>query len=257
MRERNMLSTNVLKKQVMLEDVNVPYKFSIDRARNKLFFCINADEFCDQSFRSAILDLDTGVASVVPSIRNGFASAVDNENGAVFLGGSDGIFKYNYSSNDIDKSPIIGQVDVFDMKFKDYLYFIDTFNLDLYLLKDEKKLAVASIDDHGIQHFTFAGNYLILSNSNGLYYLDIENCEFGPVWFSNTVDNVRGLSTDINDVPYLVARDGIYSVHVDNMEVTKLISLDDGSALDFDKNNNMVYSEGRSVIKLHFKEDNI
>lgn len=247
-RNRNL---NTCNKKVILVDVNIPYNFSIDRKRDKLFFCINADEVCDQSFQSAVADLNTGCASVIPNVRNGFASAVDQDTGTVYLAGSDGIFKYNNLINDIEKPALIKNIDVFDMKFNNnFIYFIDTANMNLFVLKNGKKVCVATIEEYGIQHFTFADQYVILSNANGLYYYVKENCDCEPVMISNTVDNIRGLVTDLNGLPHIVAQRGLFFIDLESMDVIQLMCLEDGYALDFDKNNNIIYSDGRTVIKI-------
>lgn len=237
------------KKHVILADVNVPYKLTIDRNKNTLFFCINADEFSDQTFQSVVLNLDTGFANIVPGMRNGFASAVDQVNGDVYLGGSDGIYKYNYSTNDIDKSALIHRLDIFDMFFKEKLYFVDTAKQNLYVYKDKGKCVVPGARQHLIQHFVIDANRdLYFVNATGLFVLG-NGCK-SPMLINGTDISIRGATTDAFGTPYFVARDGIYGIDKEMNELVMLFAVDDAYGLAFDANNNIVYSDARTVNRL-------
>ncbi|XP_050352101.1 ommochrome-binding protein-like [Nymphalis io] len=244
-----LLKGKPYRKHIILADVNIPYKFSIDRNKNKLFFCINADEFSDQSFQSVVVDLNSGLVKIVPNIRNGFASAVDQNTGTVYLGGSDGIYQYNYTTQEIVRPAIVNGVDVFDMHFKDYLYFVETTNLDLYVLKNNKKTIVYNVEEYGIYHFAVdSDDNAILANPNGIFFLSKK--AKSPTMFSDSIRNIRGVTTDTEGKPYLIAKNGIYVIDQKNLQLIKILSLTDGYGLAFDKNNNIVYSDQRSVIKL-------
>ncbi|XP_023936719.2 ommochrome-binding protein-like [Bicyclus anynana] len=243
------VGNKLYKKHVVLADVNIPFKFSIDRNSNKLFFCMNADEFSDQSFQNVILDLNTESVNIVPNIRNGFASAVDQNTGSVYLGGSDGIYLYNYQTHDVEKPPIVQGVDVFDMYFKDNLYFVDTTNLDLHVLKNNQKTIVSSVEEYGIHHCVIDGSdNLILVNPAGVYLMAKE--AKSPTRFCNNIENIRGITTDIHGQPFLIAQHGIYAIDCKNNQVTMVLPLENGYALAFDKDNNIIFSDGRSVVKL-------
>ncbi|KAH9637185.1 hypothetical protein HF086_016207 [Spodoptera exigua] len=234
------------KKNVILADVNIPYKFSIDRQKNNLFFCINADEFSDQSFQSVALDLDTGLASIVPGIRNGFASAVDQTSGDVFLGGSDGIFKYNYSTSDIDKPGLVNRTDIFDMYFHNNLFFVDTAKQNLYEYKDNTKILVPEVKENLIQHFVIDVNSdLYFVNPTGLFVL-AKGSKLPVLVHGNDI-SIRGATTDVFGTPYFIAHDGIYCVNKISRELSLVLPINNGYGLAFDKSNNIIYSDERSV----------
>ncbi|XP_041987088.1 ommochrome-binding protein-like [Aricia agestis] len=236
-------------KHILLADVNIPYKFTLDRSRNSLIFCINADEFSDQSFQSVVLDLNSNAVRIVPGIRNGFASAVDHRTGRVYLGGSDGIYKYDYDTGDVDRPPIVRGVDVFDMFYANDLYYVDTTNLDLHILKDNRDTIVKTVEDYGINHFAVddRGN-LIFANAAGLYMLKSKSKV--PERFDADLNMVRGVTMDVHGTPYVIAQNGAYSIDVKSKVVTKSLNLHNGYALAFDRDNNIVYGEDRSVVKL-------
>ncbi|KAJ8716123.1 hypothetical protein PYW08_013408 [Mythimna loreyi] len=244
-----LICGKAFKKKVVLADVNIPYKFSIDRNRNTLFFCINADEFSDQSFQSVVLNLDTGLTSIVPRLRNGFASAVDQATGDVYLGGSDGIYKYNYHSKDIEKPALVHRTDIFDMCFHHYLYFVDTAKQNLYVYKDSSKTLVTEAKDHLIQHFVFDTNSdLYFVNPTGLFLLK-RRCKSPTLVHGNDI-SIRGATTDTFGTPYFVASNGIYCIDKDNKQLMLRLSVNNGYGLAFDKNNNMVFSDERTVTML-------
>lgn len=236
-------------KNVILADVNIPYKLSLDRGRNKLFFCINADEFSDQSFHSVILDLDTRLTSVVPSIRNGFASAVDQTSGAVYLGGSDGIFKFNYDTQDIEKPALVKGIDIFDMYFNRYLYFIDTANQNLYVYKASCNKIIPEVEGYMIHHFV-VNNYRDLIFVSPMGVFSLPKGARSPVMYQNGEFNFRGATTDVNGVPYFIARDGIYTIDEESKQLVRILRIENGYGLAFDKDNNIVYSDERTVTKL-------
>lgn len=237
------------RKQVILADANVPYKLTLDRIKNKLFFCINADEFSNQSFHSVVLDLDTGVGSVIPGIRNGFASAVDPLEGTVYLGGSDGIFKYNYQTLDVDKSPLIKGVDVFDMFFKNEIFFVDTATQNLCTVKNGRKFPVKALKEFLIQHF-------VIDNNNDTYFINSMGLFVLPHGSKNATAypdgnlNFRGAAVDASGVPYFIAEDGIFAIDQQSKSLQKVLSVKNGYGLAFDKDNNIVYSDDRSLTKL-------
>lgn len=235
------------KKHRILADVNVPSKFSIDRRRNKLFFCINGDESSDQSFRLVILDLDTELTSIIPGIRNGFASAVDPE-GIVYLGGSDGIFQYNYDTRDVDTPAVLNGVDIFDMHFHEHLYFVETANQNLFQWKDNQKIIINRLKGYGVHHFIISNNDDILFVSATGVFTMRKGAVFPYMFAGATADvHSRGLAADVYDIPHLIAQDGIYLIDTKQKSVKKILPLDNGFGLAFDKDNNIIYSEERSV----------
>ncbi|XP_022830298.1 ommochrome-binding protein-like [Spodoptera litura] len=234
------------KRNVILADANIPYKFSIDRKKNTLFFCINADEFSDQSFQSVALNLDTGLASIVPGIRNGYASAVNQTSGEVYLGGSDGIFKYNYSTSDIDKPALVNRTDIFDMYFHNNLFFVDTAKQNLYEYKDTTKLLVPEVKENLIQHFVIDGKSdLYFINPTGLFVL-VKGSKSPVIVHGNDI-SIRGATTDAFGTPYFIAHNGIYSINKINKQLSLVLPVNNGYAVAFDKSNNIIYSDERSV----------
>lgn len=240
----------IYKKQVILADANLPYKFTMDRNRNNLLFCINADEFSDQSFHSVILNLDKGSVAIVPGIRNGFASAVDQTTGNVYLGGSDGVFSYNYYTNNIDKPALIAGIDVFDMFYQKHLYIVDTATQSLKVFKYGKQMIVPNLEGHLIHHFVvdIDGNVYFV-DPTGLYVM--KNGTDRAILLDDRVLQYRGATLDINGVPHFIAQDGIYKVNGVTEEPERILAIDKGFGLAFDKNNNIVYGDERAVITLN------
>ncbi|KAI5645407.1 ommochrome-binding protein-like [Phthorimaea operculella] len=237
-------------KRVILADANIPYKLSLDRNTNSLFFCINADEFSDQSFHSVILDINSGVTSVIPAIRNGFASAVDLATSTVYLGGSDGIYKYNYNTRSIEGTSLIGSIDIFDMYYHKHLYFVDTAYQNLYALREGNKNLISEVKGCLIHHFAFDKNDdLFFINSSGLFVLP--RGAKSPVRQDNISGDLhfRGVTTDMYGWVHFVAHDGIYSFE-NRASLVKELQLNNGYGLAFDKGNNIIYSEERSITRL-------
>lgn len=237
------------KKQIILADLKVPTKLSIDRQTNNLFFRINSDQYSDQNFHSVVLNLDTGLNAIIPSIRNGFASAVDPA-GSVYLGGSDGIYRFNYSTRDVDEPGILENVDILDLYFNKYLYFVETSSQNVFRWSKKNKFMVRKLEGFGIQHFSVHDNEdIFLVNPAGVYIY--RKGSLSPITFGCARNgHFRGLAVDIYGAPYLIAQDGIYSVDMLHRQIMKMLHIENAYGLAFDKDNNIIYSDERSVGKL-------
>ncbi|XP_047993749.1 ommochrome-binding protein-like [Leguminivora glycinivorella] len=237
-------------REVLLADANVPYKLTVDRSKNKLFFCINADDFSDQSFHLVMLDLETGSPWVIPGIRNGFASAVDPATGIVYLGGSNGIFKYNYNTL-AAQGPVLNRVDVFDMFFKNELYFVDTATQALSILRNCRKVLVKALKGYLIQHFVIdAKDDFYFTNSTGLYVINHGSQAATFIPYSDTM-NFRGAAVDTEGRAHFITEDGVYQIDKNSNHLQKWLSVRNGYGIAFDKNNNIIYSDERSVNKIY------
>lgn len=238
------------KRQILLADANIPYKFSLDRKHNRLFFCINAEELTDQSFQSVVLELDTKASYVIPGLRNGFASTVDQATGTTYLGGSQGIYRFNPSKRDVEKQPYLDGVDVFDMYYKNDLYYVDTANQNLFVYRNNKKIAVPEVKEYLIHHF-------IIDESDDIFFVNASNLFLlrkgakAPTLFNNRSLNCRGITTDNYGTPHLMLEDGIYSVDKKHSQLTKILAINNGYGVAFDRHNDIIYSDDRSIIKLN------
>lgn len=197
-----------------------------------------------------MLNLDTELVSIIPGIRNGFASAVNQSTGDVYLGGSDGIFKHNCNTNNIDQRHFVNGVDVFDMYFNGSIYFTDTATQNLhYLNKYRQNCLISYLKGNLIQHFVYDIN-------NDLYYVNYSGvCVLtkgskSPMLFERNVLNIRGAAVDASGLPLFVAKDGIYEINKVRKNLSRILTLENGYGLAFDKNNNIIYSEERSVFAL-------
>lgn len=239
------------KKQMVLGNPsnNVPSRLVIDRLTNHLFFCINSNE-PGQIHNSIVLNLATGLNAIIPDIQNGFATAVDPE-GSVYLGGSDGIFEFDYATNNIKKPGILEGVDIFAMYFHKCLYFVETANQSLFMWKDKQKSLVDVLHGHAIQYFVVTKNDdIVFVNSSGVYML--RKGTSLPLTFGGAARGAhfRGVTIDSHGAPYLIAQDGIYSLDMIHQQVVRSLPLRNGCGLAFDNDNNIIYSDERSLTKL-------
>lgn len=235
------------KQKLILSDVNVPCRFTVDRKNNKLFFSIMADENSDQSFQLVMLDLNTSETLIISRIRNGFASAADPE-GTVYLGGSDGIFRFNYDTNDIETPGIIEDVDIFAMYFHDYLYFVETANQNLFQVKNGYKVRIDKMRGYGIHQFVMNKSDDILYVSATSLYSMHKGAKC-PITFAGAASSVyvRALALDVGGVEHFIAQDGIYLIDNNAKNVQKIFSLENGFGIAFDGDNNIIYSEERHL----------
>lgn len=232
--------------ETLLEDLDRPYLFAVDYSTNNLYFSYNIKEN-DDEFRTARLNLNTKEFRNIQGVTNGFAQAVDQGTHEIYIGGSDGIYKYDYVKN---KAEIIAErgSNIWTLYFKDVLYYSLFPHQFLYVLEDGQPRRFRDLEDTKIDHFVIDNeNYIFFSNNTGLYSQK-KGTKDAVLYKESPV--LRALTTDINGNVYACLSDGIYAVRKATTSMERIYDLVDGFGLAFDNDNNFVYGDGSRVIRL-------
>lgn len=237
-----------LEPEILKTDLDRPYQLAVDYSTNIIYFSYSINEK-DDGFKSAYVNLNTKEFADLPGVYEGFTHAVDQKNNEIYIGGGDGIYKYNYNS----KPELIAEKgkSIWNMFFKDVLYytdfpsqFLNTYaNGEITRFKDlaNTKVDQFVIDNEDILYFT---------NNTGLYSQkkDSENTTVLIKEFTN--GSARQLATDVKGNVYACMSDGIYKINKEKTSVDKILDVDDAFGVAFDNANNIVYSDDSKLIRL-------
>lgn len=236
-------------KEILKEDIDRPYLLSTDFTTNTLYFSYSLNKD-DDIFNTAYINLNNTEFADIQGIKNGFAQTVDQEGHNVYIGGSDGIHKYNYKTK---QSEAIGErdIDIWNMFYKDVLYYSVFPTQFLYTLINGEAVRFKDLEDTKVDQFIIDNDDIMYyTNGTGLYSQK-KGTKDAKLYAEFPNDGIRGLSIDSDGNVYVCLKDGVYSVDKSNEKINKLIGIDDAFGLAFDNRNNIIYSDATKVIRLN------
>ncbi|XP_072933801.1 ommochrome-binding protein-like [Epargyreus clarus] len=233
--------------EVLKQDLDRPFLLATDYSRNTVYFSYSLN-LQDDSFKSAYINLNTKEFGNI-DVENGFAQSVDQKTHDVYIGGGDGIYKYDEKSK---KSQFFGAKNdsIWAVYYKDVVYFSDFPQQFLYSIIDGETVRVKDFEDTKVEHFIIDNDDVFFyTNYTGLYSQK-KGTKDAVLYKEFPQGGVRGITMDMNGKVYVCQQDGIYSVEKDSVTLKKLVDLDDGFGVAFDNENNIIYSDATNVNRL-------
>lgn len=230
--------------EILLSGLDRPYFLSTDYTTNTVYFSYSIYSN-DTAFKSVKIDLNTKQLTYINDVKNGFSHCV-SANGDVFIGGRDGIYKYD-KVNNIAKIYTAKGVNVWTVFCKDDLYYSDSTNV--YKVVDGKPSKF--IEASKVKFLTIDNDdNIFYGNVSGLFRKKKDSKDI--VFYKDTnAITLDGLATDLNGVVYVAATDGIYVVNkLKNDLKIYFKTTNDIFGVTFDVENNMIYSDELAVYKL-------
>lgn len=234
--------------ETLRRELDRPYILAVDYSTNNLYFSYNIKSDTDD-FRSARLNINTKEFNNIEGVVNGFAQTVDQKTHDIYIGGSDGIYKYDYGNNQAEIFGAPGE-NIWNLYFKDVLYYSTFPNQFLYTLEDGESKRFPDLEDTKVDHFVIDNeNDMFYTNTTGLY--SQKKGTKDAVLYANTAElkSMRSLTTDLNGQVFACLEDGIYAVKKSSKSLEKVVSINDGFGLAFDNDNNIVYSDATSLVR--------
>ncbi|XP_053603959.1 ommochrome-binding protein-like [Plodia interpunctella] len=232
-------------KETLVTGYDSPYQLAIDPATNTLFFSYST-EILGDGFKSVYLDLKTKTHEEIPVHGGGFAHAVDVRNNIVYIGSTEsGISKFDYQTKkavplDLTKEGI------WQMFFKDGLYFTTYPSESAYLYKDGVVKKVEELKNTrsltlGVDnHFN-----IFFSNSSGFF---IYKKDSGVT--THVADYVaNAFTSDPNGNLYFSTPSGLYSVD-ENLIVKAILEESNIYGMVIEGEKTIIYASKDSVIRL-------
>ncbi|XP_038220211.1 ommochrome-binding protein-like [Zerene cesonia] len=231
-------------KEVLKSEVTSPYQLAIDYDTNTVFFSYSSEG--ENVFESAFINLKTNEFGNIPGISGGFANAVDSKKNIVYLGGRDGIYKYNYESKKAEHLDTTND-NIWQLFYKDALYYSRYPDETAFVLKNNK---FEKVPELGNTRAFLIGldNYrnIYFSNSSGLFFYKMAN---GLIDYVGDF-NVNGFTSDINGNLFFSTPDGIFFINVDKKEVERIAEIDSVYGVAIEADGNILYASYDSIIRL-------
>lgn len=231
-------------KETLKEYVERPYQLAMDYNNNVLYFSYSRKS--RDIFALGNINLNTKEFDTVTGVNGGFANAVDEKTHSVYFGGSDGIYKLNFESKKATNLAVTDE-NVWQLFFKDGLYFTTYPDEQVYLYKDNQVTKVTEIGNTtamlvGVNN----GHNIFFSNSSGLFYYNKRDAKTTHV--GDYILN--GITSDINGRIYFCTPSGIFVVDDKTNEVKKLATIINIYGIAIESDGSILYSSENSIIRL-------
>ncbi|XP_069362828.1 ommochrome-binding protein-like [Maniola hyperantus] len=222
---------NIKHEHEVLKSLRTPYQLAMDYNTNTLFFSYSIDDQ-DTIYVSAYINLKTNEFGIIHGITEGFANAVDEHGNVVYLGGSDGIYQFDYETkvathlNGTDHN-------IWQLFFKKDLYYTKFPEEEVYIFKNNQPHRVPElIGTKGMLVAVDNLNNIYFSNSTGLF-VHKKTTDYTSI-IANY--NVNAFTYDINGELFFSTPTGIYYIDENTQEVEKIASFENlyGIAIEAD-----------------------
>nr|NP_001299320.1 uncharacterized protein LOC106115990 [Papilio xuthus]BAM18622.1 unknown unsecreted protein [Papilio xuthus] len=231
-------------KEVLKTNVDSPYQFSIDYTTNTLFFSYSTHTK-DERFQLAYLNLDNKEFNTVSAIKDGFASAVDQDKGKVYLGAKGGVYNFNLKTKQANLLASTSQ-SIWQMFYKDGLYYSTYPKEEAYLFKDGVINRVEELKDTRAMLIALDENKNIYySNSSGLFKYNKSNKEI----LSLSDDVVNGMNSDANGKLYFTSPNGIFRINDKLNTIDRLVTLENVYAAAIEKDGNILCGTDEGIVR--------
>lgn len=231
-------------KNVLWKGLARPHNLQVFKTENILFFSYSiAEMFSEHDFQLATFNLEKNETHLIGEVPGGCAIAIDHENDDIYLGGSDGIYLYNSVTRSGEIFKEKGK-NVWSLFHRNHLFYISYPEQKLHMAVDGKFSVVKEFKNFEVDvlHITSVGE-IYFANKSGLYMFDSDNKHAIVI---NKLIVVRQITEDSKNNLYMVTNFGIYK----GREWKKLSDANTIYSLAFDKDDNIIISDDRSIIKL-------
>ncbi|KPJ19519.1 Ommochrome-binding protein [Papilio machaon] len=235
-------------KEILWANLGRPFNLYGHKTSNKVFFSYTVPEtYSDVDFQLAYIDLETREFQNIAGIRGGCSVAIDQANDEIYLGGSDGIYKYNMMTKLADFYKEAGR-NIWALFFRRNLFYISYPDQRLHIEVDGKFAVVNEFENFEVDHFhvTVDHENIYFANKTGFYNYDNDRLKVNVI---NDVITVRQISEDNDGDLYICTNLGVY-VDLKNEGFQKVLDYKNIYSLTFDKDNNVIVSDEKRIIKL-------
>lgn len=243
--------SHVLDLQAPFRKKIVIHKIGIQRSVNRLYYSFEPAIEDVEYYKVGFVNLDNQNESAVISSQNliiNFGTFdIDQDNGLVYLGGSDGVYVLDTKANEI--SPFSSRGDSIESIFyKNNVYFVLDNDLGIIVKKGDNfqtLLEYIPVKNFVVNKY----NVIVFLNRFGLHVGKGET-----VYRLSRNAFFRGITIDLDGTVFAWWIDGIYKVIIDkNLHYSKLVKhVDIASigALTFDNENNIMFTVDKGLYRM-------
>ncbi|XP_035451438.2 ommochrome-binding protein [Spodoptera frugiperda] len=229
-------------KALIFQNYPISGQLAVDRVANVVYFHYEDSRPLDHT---VAFDLDDIRFLFIPDIQFSFARAVDQTTRDVYIGGANGVYKYNPITN-VTTPFALHDKTIWHMQFKEKIYYTIFMTKGLYTYEKKQSKTVAALKDYTIDDF-------IVDKKDDIYFMTnftvykLKKGENKATMFSTIIYT---LTTDINDNAYFIQRDtrGLYKIDYRTGRLSEVGAFGSGSPFRtvFDNYNNIIYYDGIS-----------
>lgn len=234
--------------EVLKAELDRPYSLAVDRTTDTLYFSYSIQNE-DNMSKSAKIDLKTKEFKTIDDVPNGFAQAIDQKSHEVYIGGCDGVYKYNPTSH---KSEFIGVkgANIWNIFYKDVLYYSEFPSQFLYTFSDGQSTRFVDLQDTKVDGFIIDDDdEIFFTNATG-FYGQKKGTDNATLYMELSDNGARGITTDMKGQVYVCFQEAIFVVNKKKQELDKVADMYDAFGLAFDNENNMIYADATKVVRL-------
>ncbi|XP_026746258.1 ommochrome-binding protein-like [Trichoplusia ni] len=224
-------------KALIFQNHPISGQLAVDRVANIVHFHYEDTRTADHT---VAFDLDDIRFLYIPDIQFSFARTVDQATRDVYIGGANGIYKYNPITNETSRYGLSDKT-IWHMQFKDKIYYTIFKTKGLYTLEKKQSKTIPALKDFNIDDFIIDKKDDIYFMSNFTVY-KLKKGESKATFFSSII---YSLTTDIQDNAYFVQREnrGLYKINYRTGRLTEIGAFGSGAPIRtvFDNYNNVIY----------------
>ncbi|CAG4923947.1 unnamed protein product [Colias eurytheme] len=235
-------------KHVLSMGLNRPYQLAFDKHQHRTFFSHNVGLDNEDSFEIAYVEKGEMIPKVVHDVKNGFAIAIDNKDGVIYYGGSEGIKKEHLKEKNSTIHEVLKNHNVWDMFYKHALYFITYPLQHLYKLLPKNEVEHQKHIHEEIYQFVIDGhNDIFITNKTGLFLIKNGTDERihykGPKIF-------RAIEVNNEGKAHFCGKNGIYTANKADHTLVMIAEIKHIFGITFDSDDNIIYSDPHEIVKL-------
>ncbi|XP_063541945.1 ommochrome-binding protein-like [Cydia strobilella] len=227
-----------------------PCCLNVHKSTNTLFFCFNRPQNFDSQV--AFFNMDTKETETVMGIKKGCASAIDQDNDVVYLGGLKGIYKYDMETK---KPEFYAEKDVHikSLFYKERLYYIRHPDKKVFIEYDGQFAHISEFMDLKLDHFLVSkGGIVYFTVKNNIYIYDKNETQWDLKGLRKT-HAVNAIGEGNNGVVYLCTDRGVYTVVKNGLQ--KFMNEKNIVGITTDKNDNLILADNVSIFRLLRNEE--
>lgn len=248
---RFKIGDNYFEKELVWTGIGRPYNLNAHRRSNTIFFSYSTvDRFEDVDFQLAYVDIDSKLPQNIAGIRGGCAVTINQKTDDIYLGGIEGIYKYNMVTKIADFYSEAGK-NIWSLSYNRNLFYISYPDQKLFIEVNGKFAVVKEFKYFEVDHFHVSNKgWIYFANSSGLFTYDNYKMK---VYVLNNLLTVRQMAEDAEGNMYICAASGVYVITKDNKTLKQVIDLKNLHGLTFDRENNIIFSDESSIIRLQYR----
>lgn len=231
-------------REVLKTDLNYPIMLTIDYSTNTLYFGHETED--THAYITTKVDLNNKKFKDITGVPNGHATAFDSQSNEVYIGGTNGIYKYDPKTDIVEPYVAAGKF-IWSVYFHDYLYYTVFPAEFLHVVKNGEDVTATDLEGTKVDYFVVdKDNDIFYSNTTGVYGRK-KGANDAELYKQLDETNSKYLTTDKNGIVHICLYDGLYVVNKDTKRFDKILEIENLNSVAFDMENNIIYSDAHNI----------